>query len=116
MYNALLFIKEQLTENALITAQISADNIYPIIAAAEVEGDFITYTVSRDNQFTKDGLTAYTSDIEVFADDVLEAAQKADIVQLQLTTHEKIYGESAGVFYSQDLKRAYVKLIFTFKI
>ena len=116
MYNALLFIKEQLTDNATITAQIPAANIYPVIASAEVAGDFVVYNVQREGRYTKDLLSTYSSEIDVFGDDILEATQKADIIELELTNHDKIIGTSASVAYSVDLQKAFVKLIFTFKI
>ena len=116
MYNALLFIKEQLTDNPIITDEIPASNIYPVIAAAEVAGDFITYTVGRNTKFTKDGLISYDCDVTIYGDDILEAAQKADIIQTELTNNKSIYGLSASVDYTEDYQRAYIKINLTLKI
>ena len=116
MYQAFIFLKNLLTNSAVITAQIPATNIYPIVAAATVQGDFIVYKIKRDKPYTKDNLMQYSCEVLIFADDILEAAQKADIVETELTNNNQIYGLSASVDYIEYFKKAYVKLDLTFKI
>ncbi len=116
MYNALVFIKNILTNTAEITAQIPAANIYPLVASAKVTGDFVIYTVSRESKFTKDALMEFNCEVTVYADDILEAAQKADIIETQLTNYKEIFGQSATVNYTEDYKKAYIKINLTLKI
>ena len=117
MYSALLFIKKQLTDNIVITAQIPADNMYPLVASAKVDAeDFVVFNVQRSGNFTKDIQQSYTSEIQVFGSDILEAAQKADIIELELTNHNLIRSTFASVELTEDLERAYIKILFTFKI
>lgn len=116
MYNALLFIKNILTTTSAITDEIPADNIYPVVASATVTGDYLVYNITRDNPFTKDALMKYELEVTVFADDILEAAQKADIIETQLTNNKEIFGLGATVEYIEDYKKAFVKLNLTFKI
>ncbi len=122
MYNAFVFISDLLTGNTTITDEfptstnVEGPNIFAGIADSETEGDFMVYLVRRNSTFTKNGLQEYEAEISVFADSIMEAAQKADIVQTELTNHPRIYGSSADVQLTEDRTRAYINLIFTFKI
>jgi len=117
MYNALLFLKQQLVDNSTITNEVPAANIYPLLAASKVDKtNFIVFTVRRDSPFTKDNVAKYNAEVYVFADNILKAAQVSDIVEEQLTNHKRIYGQSASIEITEDYEDAFVKLIFTFKI
>tara|TARA_R100000030_G_scaffold79737_1_gene62636 strand:+ start:195 stop:548 length:354 start_codon:yes stop_codon:yes gene_type:complete len=117
MRNALIFLKDQLTGNSLITDEVPAANIYPLIAASKVpENDFIVFSCERQGRFTKDGLKDYSATVMVFKSNLLEAATVADIIEEQLTNHERIYGETSSAQYSEDFETAYINLTFTFKI
>ncbi len=116
MFTALEFIKDQLITNANIIAEIPAANCYPVIAPVETTGDFLVFSVDRNSKFTKDSLGEYEAEIQVFSTNIMDAANKADIIELELTNHERIYGLSAGVKYTEDFTRAWINLILTFKI
>ena len=117
MYNALLFLKQQLVDNSTITNEVPAANIYPVLAAAKVnKKNFMVFTASREGKFTKDQVAKYNAEVYVFADNILEAARISDIVEEQLTNNKSIYGQSASVEITEDYEDAFVKLIFTFKI
>lgn len=122
MYNALKFIADELNNNATITAEfpsssnITGYNIFPGLADGETQGDFLVFMVRRISRFSKDSLNRYECEISVFGDSIMEAAQKADIVQTELTNNKIIYGDSANVEITEDQTRAFINLLFTFKL
>ena len=117
MLSALTLLATQLTGNALITAQVPAENIYPLIGASKVPPDnFIVFSCGSDQPFTKDSLRQYSGTVMVFKSNLLEAATVADIIEEQLTNHKAIRGNTASAEYSEDFDAAYIQLTFTFKI
>lgn len=122
MYSALKFIADELNNNSTITdefpssSNISGFNIFPGIADSETEGSFLVFMVRRNGRFTKDRLNAYECEISVFSDSIMQAAQKADIVEEELTNNVKIYGRASDVQITEDQTKAYINLIFTFKL
>ncbi|MAM27428.1 MAG: hypothetical protein CMC13_00240 [Flavobacteriaceae bacterium] len=117
MYNALLFLKEQLVDNSTITNEVPAENIYPLIAAAKVDiNNFMVFSATREGRFTKDKAANYNAEVRVFASNLLEAARISDIVEEELTNHNIIFGNGARATFTEDYKNVYISLIFTFKI
>ena len=117
MYNALLFLKQQLVDNSTITNEIPAANIYPLIASAKVDkNNFMVFSASRDGRFTKDSVSKYNAEVRIFSENLLEAARISDIVEEQLTNHQLIFGTGATPAFTENYDDVYMSLIFTFKI
>lgn len=115
MYSALAFVKDQLTGNSTITDEIAAGNMYPVLASDTVTGDFLTFSVQSVGVVTKERLSEYSVTINVFGNTILEAAQKGDVISTELVNNS-FRLQSEGIQYTEDLQRAYINLVFNFKI
>lgn len=116
MYNAFIFIAETLTQSSIITNEIAANKIYPVTAESDIEGDFLVYTASRDGITTKDEIAQYDVTLQIFGDNILEAIQKATIIEGVLIEEKNIRSRGASVQYTELLYRGYVELKLTLKI
>lgn len=115
MYLAAKHVYDNLKDNATITAAIAAANMFPVVAQDSTVGDFLIYQVESAGVVTKDFKSQYQVEISVFCDSILEAAQKADIITGELIANNfRITSEAMA--YAQDLRTAYINLVFNFKL
>jgi hypothetical protein len=116
MINAFIFISETLTQSTLVTDEIPAANIYPVLAPADFEGDFMTYDAARGGIVTKDQVAEYDVTLNIYCDNVLEAIEKTAVIEGVLIDQKDIRSRGASVEYTESLERAYVQLKLTLKI
>ena len=95
-----------------------AENIYPLYAEAGVEGLYITYKVDENATATKGGITQDRLTVGVFDSNYLKAAEIADHIKAFVTADKRagnFFHEATASDYTEDLKEAFVIVIFTFK-
>lgn len=117
MQAQLKHIADAICNNATIMGEIPEANVYPVVAEATVPpGPFLVYNVRRDRRETKNLFDSYTAEILVFGPTALEACRLSDIVEAELYQDENLKMGPATLEYSQDLSRAFVRVILTFKL
>jgi len=109
----LAYIYQQITASSLM-ASLDADNVYPVVAPVETAGQFVLYTASRVNRYTKDGLGDYAVSIWVYASNILDAAALSDTLENDLTGGA-FYSEGAVAGYSDDYNKGFIKTEYKLK-
>lgn len=115
MEAALQHVYDTLRNSSTVTDEIAAANMFPLVAPIETAGDFLTFQLESSGKFTKDLVKEYDITINVFCNNLLEAAQKADIIEGVLSNN-KFRLRSESTQYAEDYATAYISLVFNLKL